>query len=107
MEPAKTNLPAILVVDDEMDISLAISDLLRNEGYQVETAGTGTEALDRVSSSHPYSAVILDLGLPDIDGLKVLQQLQIRDHTLPDSYRPWRSKRKNCHPSASCICPSD
>ncbi len=83
MEATKTSPPTILVVDDETDICLALSDLLGSEGYQVEIAETGNEALRRVSPTHPYSAVILDLGLPDIDGLTVLQRLRIQDETLP------------------------
>ncbi|MEJ2231960.1 MAG: PAS domain-containing protein, partial [Nitrospirales bacterium] len=83
MEATKTNLPTILVVDDETDISLALGDLLGNEGYQVDAVETGKDALRRVSSPHPYSAVILDLGLPDIDGLTVLQRLQTQDEKLP------------------------
>ena len=51
MEPARANLPTILVVDDEPDITLALGDLLGNEGYQVDTVGTGMEALSRVSYS--------------------------------------------------------
>lgn len=83
MEAFKTNPPTILVVDDELDISLALADLLGNEGYKVEAVETGNEALRRVSSIHPYSAVILDLGLPDIDGLTVLQRLRTQDEILP------------------------
>ncbi|WP_342349959.1 PAS domain-containing protein [uncultured Nitrospira sp.] len=83
METARTSQPRILVVDDETDICLALSDLLGNEGYQVEAVETGNEALRRVSSPHPYSAVILDLGLPDLDGLIVLQRLHGQDATLP------------------------
>jgi PAS domain S-box-containing protein len=83
MAATKTNPPAILVVDDETDISLALGDLLGSEGYQVHAVETGNEALRRVSPAHPYSAVILDLGLPDIDGLTVLQRLYTLDETLP------------------------
>ncbi|MDH3504115.1 MAG: PAS domain S-box protein [Nitrospirota bacterium] len=83
METAGANLPTILVVDDESDITLALGDLLGHEGYQVEAVETGSEALRRVSSTHPYSAVILDLGLPDLDGLIVLQRLHTQDETLP------------------------
>ncbi|MEO8324897.1 MAG: response regulator, partial [Nitrospirota bacterium] len=71
MEAPRTTPPTILVVDDESDICLALSDLLGNEGYQVESVETGNEALRRALSPHPYSAVILDLGLPDLDGLIV------------------------------------
>ncbi len=83
MEAAKTYPPTILVVDDETDISLALGDLLGHEGYRVEAVETGNEALRRVSPTHLYSAVILDLGLPDIDGLTVLQRLHTLDETLP------------------------
>jgi PAS domain S-box-containing protein len=83
MEASETYPPTILVVDDETDISLALGDLLGNEGYRVEAVETGNEALRRVSPTHLYSAVILDLGLPDIDGLTVLQRLHTLDETLP------------------------
>jgi len=83
MEPIRTSLPSILVVEDETDISLALGDLLGSAGYDVDAVETGTEALRRVSSGHPYSAVILDLGLPDIDGLTVLQRIHTQDETLP------------------------
>ncbi|MGD9853051.1 MAG: PAS domain-containing protein [Nitrospirales bacterium] len=83
METSHPPIPQILVVDDETDICLALSDLFGSEGYQVEAVETGTEALRRVSPAHSYSAVILDLGLPDMDGLTVLQRLQIQDETLP------------------------
>ena len=83
MEAARTTPPTILVVDDETDICLALSDLLGNEGYRVESVETGIEAIRRVFPPHPYSAVILDLGLPDLDGLIVLQRLYSQDATLP------------------------
>lgn len=83
MEAVRTTPPTILVVDDETDICLALSDLLGNEGYQVESVETGNEALRRAFPPHPYSTVILDLGLPDLDGLIVLQRLYGQDATLP------------------------
>ena len=83
MAAPKTKRPVILVVEDETDISLALGDLLESEGYHVEAVETGNEALRRVSPAHSYGAVILDLGLPDIDGLTVLQRLQTQDETLP------------------------
>lgn len=83
METSYSSTPHILVVDDETDICLALSDLFGSEGYQVEAVETGNEALRRVSPAHPYSAVILDLGLPDMDGLTVLQRLHVQDETLP------------------------
>ena len=72
----------ILVVDDDPDISQALLDFLQYDGYHVDLAATGLEALAR-SKQLPYSAVILDLGLPDLDGLVVLKKLQEHDHELP------------------------
>ena len=72
----------ILVVDDDPDISQALLDFLQYDGYHVDLAATGLEALAR-SKQLPYSAVILDLGLPDLDGLVVLKQLQEHDPELP------------------------
>jgi PAS domain S-box-containing protein len=64
----------ILLVDDEPDIVLALQDFLEGEGYQIDVATTGTEALERVKESS-YDAVLLDIRLPDIDGLLVLQKM--------------------------------
>ncbi len=64
----------ILLVDDEPDIVLTLQDLLEGEGYQIDVATTGTDALERVKENS-YDAVILDIRLPDIDGLLVLQKI--------------------------------
>jgi len=72
----------ILVVDDDPDISQALMDFLEYDGYHVDLAGTGLEALARLKQQS-YSAVILDLGLPDLDGLVVLKRLQEHDPDLP------------------------
>ncbi len=80
---ASVETPTILVVDDELDICLALQDFLESEGFQVHTVETGSEALHHIHTSHAYRSVILDLGLPDIDGLTVLQRIQKIDSTLP------------------------
>jgi PAS domain S-box-containing protein len=73
---------SILIVDDEEDIVLTLRDLLEHEGYHVDFAGTCAEAVARAAERH-YNAVLLDLTLPDGDGLTVLKALQERDPTLP------------------------
>jgi PAS domain S-box-containing protein len=73
---------SILIVDDEEDIVLTLRDLLEHEGYQVDFAATCAEAIARAAERH-YNAVLLDLTLPDGDGLTVLKALQERDPTLP------------------------
>ena len=72
----------ILSVDDDPDISIALADLLKHEGYSVESASTGAEALDRAKAQH-FDAVLLDIRLPDLDGWAVLQYLSELHPSLP------------------------
>jgi two-component system, OmpR family, KDP operon response regulator KdpE len=65
----------VLVVDDEPQILRALRINLRVRDYQVDVATTGTEAL-QMAARHPPDLVILDLGLPDLDGLEVIQGLR-------------------------------
>jgi two-component system KDP operon response regulator KdpE len=65
--------PAILVVDDEAGILRALSAALGARGYRVRTATTGAAALASIAGEPP-DAVILDLGLPDIDGVEVCRR---------------------------------
>ena len=65
----------ILVVDDEPQILRALAANLRARGYAVDLAGTGEAALT-LAQRHRPDAVILDLGLPGIDGLEVIQGLR-------------------------------
>jgi two-component system, OmpR family, KDP operon response regulator KdpE len=65
----------VLIVEDEADLVRALRINLRARHYQVRTAGTGREAL-ALATSHPPDAIILDLGLPDIDGTEVIIELR-------------------------------
>lgn len=65
----------VLIVDDEPAILKALSINLRARKYEVFTAATGTEALS-VAAAHPPDVVILDLGLPDLDGVEVIGGLR-------------------------------
>jgi two-component system KDP operon response regulator KdpE len=65
----------VLVIDDEAPFVRALAISLRADGYEVEMAGTGEEGLRRAASGHP-DAIVLDLGLPGIDGLEVLEALR-------------------------------
>jgi len=71
--------PRILVVDDEKVVCDSLRDGLQDNGYQVDTAGSGEEAV-ALFAARPYSLVLLDLRLPDRDGLQVLQELKEIDH---------------------------
>src|SRR5215468_12010160 len=65
----------VLVVDDEPQIVRALRINLRARQYDVHTAQTGTQALDE-AAQHPPDLVILDLGLPDLDGVDVIGGLR-------------------------------
>src|SRR5947209_4843665 len=66
--------PRVLVVDDELNITELVAMALRYEGFDVRTAGSGRDALHLVSSFAP-ALVILDMMLPDLDGIEVLRKL--------------------------------
>lgn len=65
----------ILLVDDELSIQRAMAPLLRSRGYGVTVASSGREALDLFARDRP-DLLILDLGLPDIQGIEVCRQVR-------------------------------
>ncbi|GAB3066924.1 response regulator [Micromonospora schwarzwaldensis] len=65
----------ILVVDDEPQIVRALRINLRARGYDVDVAGSGAAAL-KAAAGHPPDLVVLDLGLPDLDGTEVIRGLR-------------------------------
>jgi two-component system KDP operon response regulator KdpE len=65
----------VLVVDDEPAIQRAISTAFSARGYEVRTAATGADALSMLATD-PVDLVILDLGLPDVDGVEVCRRLR-------------------------------
>jgi CheY-like chemotaxis protein len=71
----------VLVVDDDFDLRQIVREILQEEGYEVETAANGREALRRLQRSDPPRVVVLDLMMPVMDGWQLLAELQ-RDATL-------------------------
>jgi len=69
----------ILVVEDEMKIARVVRDYLADAGYDVVVAGTGEAALASARGSPP-DLVVLDLGLPGLDGLDVARELRGGSH---------------------------
>jgi two-component system, OmpR family, response regulator MprA len=65
----------VLVIEDDTEITDALRRSLRHEGYEVRTAGDGVEALDAAAAFIP-DLVVLDLGLPRLDGIEVCRQLR-------------------------------
>ena len=76
-----TTMQTILVVDDEPKIATLARDYLEHAGFAVVTAGDGQTALTTVRQRRP-DLVVLDLGLPGLDGLDVTRQLR-RDSSIP------------------------
>ena len=70
-----SNAPLILVIDDELQIQRALRKILAENGCRVMTAATGEEGL-ALAAATPPDAVILDLGLPDMDGAVVCEKLR-------------------------------
>jgi DNA-binding NtrC family response regulator len=72
----------VLIIDDEAEIRESLQTLLELEGYEVETASTGNDGLAS-AGDRPFDLVLLDLALPDKNGLTVLAELHERDPQLP------------------------
>ena len=70
-----TRTARILLVDDEVSIQRAVAPSLQSRGYEVEIAGTGREALRIVSERRP-ELIVLDLGLPDLEGTEVCRRIR-------------------------------
>ena len=73
-------MPTICVVDDEPGIREELGIWLEEYGYQVISSGSGTEALEKIQKRRP-SLVILDIIMPDMDGLEVLAYLKANPKT--------------------------
>jgi len=71
----------ILVVDDSADLREVLRDVLADEGYEVALAASGREALDYLRTNPPPSLILLDVGMPDMDGTTFLAH-RARDAAL-------------------------
>jgi two-component system OmpR family response regulator len=74
--------PRVLVVDDEPSLADLLTLAFEYEGWDVRTAGNGAEALRLAGEFHP-DAVLLDMMLPDIDGIEVLRRLRATAGDVP------------------------
>lgn len=72
----------VLVVDDEVDILEVIQDRLEAYGFTVVTAGTGVEALRKLSREK-FDGVFLDIKMPEMGGMEALEEIRKRDRKIP------------------------
>src|SRR5689334_25020670 len=73
---------SILVVDDESEIREGLELLLTSEGYGVSSAETGESGLAKLEE-HPFDLLLLDVSLPDRNGIELLREIRARDPHLP------------------------
>ncbi len=78
----KTERSTLLIVDDDEKILFAFQEVFKKEGYNTVVARDGKEALRKVTASAP-SAVIMDITMPQLDGLETLRALRQRNSSIP------------------------
>lgn len=83
-DPESQGAPAVraLVVDDEVALSELLSMALRYEGWEVQTAGNGADALTAARSFRP-DVMVLDIMMPELDGMAVIRRMREEGLTLP------------------------
>jgi DNA-binding NtrC family response regulator len=67
--------PHVLLMEDEMNVAKGLEMVMREEGYEVDLAGTGQGALDKFRASE-FDLLVADLRLPDMDGMDVVQHVR-------------------------------
>lgn len=75
------NSPQILIVDDEPNVRFVLENSLKHEGYEIDMAQHGAEALQKITQT-TYDLILLDLQMSPIDGLQVLQAARDRDNCV-------------------------
>lgn len=75
-------LSKILIIDDDRDIQDVYQEVLKNEGYKVDYAINGKEGLEKIYQGG-YDLILLDIMMPQIDGISVLEKLNVKP---PDRY---------------------
>ena len=71
----------VLVVDDEVEFAGAIAERMCNRGFEVDTADSGADGLLRIKDKQ-YDAILLDLSMPEMDGMETMKLMLEQDDTL-------------------------
>ena len=80
LPPSAPSRGAVLIVEDDAFLRKLLTDKFKNEGYSVESAEDGREALGKLEKNAP-SIVLLDLLMPEVDGFQVLQAIRAKQST--------------------------
>ena len=83
MEGRKQAAPRVLVVDDDEHLVLAITEILRDAGYEARTASDGHRAIQRLSTGHAPDVIVLDLVMPTVSGFEVLNWMREHEFHIP------------------------
>jgi DNA-binding NtrC family response regulator len=95
----KTNMlikPKLLIIDDETDILEILSSILVREGFEVDTATSGKEGLDKILNQQ-FDGVVTDLSMPGMDGLTMLKLLRSKNSYMPVIFLSGHSNSKSEH----------
>lgn len=84
----------ILIVDDDQDLSMLYEEELTDDGYEVALASSGRAALQYIEDKRP-DLVILDISMPDMDGIETLGKIMGKDKTIPVIINTAYSSYKN------------
>lgn len=84
----------LLVVDDDQDLSMLYEEELTDDGYEVALASSGRAALQYIEDKRP-DLIILDISMPDMDGIEALGKIMGKDKTIPVIINTAYSSYKN------------
>lgn len=73
----------LLLVDDAPHVARVVARILAEVGHEVEVHATGRAALARLAEGQPFDAALLDLGLPDVEGIDLIAEIRARRPALP------------------------
>ncbi len=83
MKGRKQAAPNVLVVDDDEHLVVAITELLRDAGYETKAAYDGHLAIQRLSTAYAPDVIVLDLAMPMVSGFEVLNWMRQHDIQIP------------------------
>jgi|GEM_PF-297397 len=79
----KVMMKKILIVEDEVILKEVLKDELTDAGYEVQTVSTGKECLQILDKEPTISLIIMDIKLPDISGLQLLEKITQKNYNIP------------------------